>query len=204
MEGRILAEKIKEIEMSEEMQERILGNCYQKMEDKKMNQNTTKRIFKRPMLAVASLALCLCVTGVTALAATGKLQGYFKDITNWNGAITGTTYEQATDELELQVTEVSDELTVIITMVKPDVAPYRFLETFGLESYKIVDMDGKVVVKGDRTELVEVVDGKADVKISLENASEGEYKLQVTEMVGGSKADQPLVISGTWECEFAH
>lgn len=204
MESRILAEKVKEIEMTEEMQDRILGNCYQKMEDKKMNKNTTKNMFKRPMIAVAALTLCLCVTGVTALAATGKLQGYFKDITNWNGAITGTTYEQATDELELQVTEVSDDLTVTITMLKPDVAPYSSLETFGLESYKIVDMEGKVVVKGDRTELAEVVDGKADVKISLENATEGEYKLQVTEMVGGSKADQPLVISGIWECEFVH
>ncbi|MBQ9142298.1 MAG: hypothetical protein IJX63_11005, partial [Lachnospiraceae bacterium] len=167
-----------------------------------MNKSTTKNMFKRPMIVVATLTLCLCVTGVTALAATGKLQGYFKDITNWNGAITGTTYEQATDELELQVTEVSDALTVTITMIKPDVAPYRLLETFGVESYKIVDMTGNVIVKGDRTELVEVVDGKANVMISLENVSEGEYKLQVTEMVGGSKADQPLVISGTWECEF--
>lgn len=202
MESRILAEKVREIEMSEEMQERILGNCYQKMEDRKMSKNTTKNMFKKPMIAVASLALCLCVTGVTALAATGKLQGYFKDITNWNGAVTGTTYEQATDELELKVSEASDNLTVTITMVKPDVAPYSFLETFGVESYKIMDMDGNVVVKGDRTELVEVVDGKVNVMISLENVAAGEYKLVVTEMVGGSKADQPLVISGTWECEF--
>ena len=198
----MFAEKIKEIEIPEEMQGRIIRNCYRSMEDKKMNKSTTKNMFKRPMIVVATLTLCLCVTGVTALAATGKLQGYFKDITNWNGAITGTTYEQATDELELQVTEVSDALTVTITMIKPDVAPYRLLETFGVESYKIVDMTGNVIVKGDRTELVEVVDGKANVMISLENVSEGEYKLQVTEMVGGSKADQPLVISGTWECEF--
>ncbi len=202
MEGRILAEKVREIEMSEEMQERILGNCYQKMEDKKMNKNTTKSMFKRPMIAVASLALCLCVTGVTALAATGKLQGYFKDITNWNGAVTGTTYEQATEELELKITEVSDKLTVTITMVKPDMAPYSFIETFGLESYRIVDANGKVVAKGDRTELVEIVDGMANVMISLENVAVGEYKLIVTEMVGGSKADQPLVISGTWEGDF--
>ena len=31
---------------------------------------------------------------------------------------------------------------------------------------------------------------------------EGKYELIVSEMVGSSKADQPLVISGTWEVEF--
>lgn len=202
MEEKMFTEKIKEIEMPEEMQERILGKCYQKMEDEEMNKNTTKNMFKGPMIAVASLALCLCVTGVTALAATGKLQGFFKDITGWNGAVVGTSYEQATDEIELMVIEVSDNLEVAITMVKPGEAPYSTFETFGVESYKIVDMAGNVIVKGDRTEPVEVVDGKANVLISLENVSEGEYKLQVTELVGSSKADQLLVISGVWECEF--
>lgn len=38
--------------------------------------------------------------------------------------------------------------------------------------------------------------------ISLEEVPAGEYKLIVTELVGGFKADQPLVVSGTWECEF--
>lgn len=48
------------------------------------------------------LVLCLCLTGVTALAATGKLQGFFSDITGWNGAVVGTSYEQATKELEVK------------------------------------------------------------------------------------------------------
>ena len=201
MESKMLAEKIREIEMPEDMQARIMKKC-RNMEDEDMSKNT-KHTFKRPMVAVASLALCFCLTGVTALAATGKLQGFFRDITGWNGAVIGTAYEQATEEIELTVAHVSDNLTVAINMVNPDVAPYRFLETFGLESYRIVDRNGNVVVEGDRTELTEVVDGQVNVAIPLERVPAGEYKLIVAEMVGGSKADQPLVISGNWECDFA-
>ena len=140
MESKMLAEKIREIEMPEDMQARIMKKC-RNMEDEDMSKNT-KHTFKRPMVAVASLALCFCLTGVTALAATGKLQGFFRDITGWNGAVIGTAYEQATEEIELTVAHVSDNLTVAINMVNPDVAPYRFLETFGLESYRIVDRNG--------------------------------------------------------------
>lgn len=200
MEDRILTEMLMEIEMLEDMQARIIRNCYRNMEGKKMNNNT-KGMLKRPMIAVATLALCLCVTGVTALASTGKLQGFFQDITNWNGAVTGTIYEQATDEVELEIVDAKDYLMVSITMIKPDMAPYNSFETFGVESYQIVDKDGNVVDAG-RTEPAEVVGDKVNVAISLENFAAGEYKLIVTKMVGNAKAEQPLVVSGIWECEF--
>ena len=35
-----------------------------------------------------------------------------------------------------------------------------------------------------------------------ENISDGEYTLIVSELVGSSKADQPLGLTGTWECSF--
>lgn len=203
MEKKMMVKKLNEIEMPKEMQERIIRNCYTKTEEETMSKNAPKNIFKRPILAVAAFALCLCATGVTALAATGKLQGYFKDITNWNGAIIGTSYEQATDEIELSIIDVSDELTLEIKFVNPDVAPYSFFEQFGVESYKIVDMNGNVIVDGKTTEMAEIVDGNVNVNISPDNILSGEYTLVVSELVGSSKADQPLILSGTWECEFA-
>ena len=202
MDAKQLKEKLNKIEMPQEMQERIIRNCYRKMEEDTMNKNTPKNIFKRPLVAVATFALCLCATGVTALAATGKLQGYFNDITDWSGAITGTSYEQATDEVELTVLDVSDHLTLKIEFVNPKIAPYGFFEQFGVESYKIVDMAGNVVAEGETTEMAEIVDGNVAVTISLDNISSGAYKLVVSELVGSSKADQPLILSGTWECEF--
>lgn len=167
-----------------------------------MNKNKVVKFSKKSIVAVASLVLCVCLTGVTALAATGKLQGFFKDIMRWDGAVIGTEYEQATDEIELHIAEVTDELIVEVNMINPDVAPYSAFELFGIESYKIIDLNGKEIVEGDTTEMVGIHNGKANIHVSLENISNGEYKIVVSEFVGSAKADQPLVLSGEWECEF--
>ena len=202
METRKLVKKLNEIEMPKDMQERIIRNCNNEMEEKIMSKNTKNLFFKKPIIVVASLVLCLGLTGVTALATAGKLEGYFKDIIRFDGAVIGTSYEQATDEIELKVIDVSDELTVEVTMLNPKTVPYSTFELFGIEKYKIVNMDNKVIVEGVTTEMVEIVGDKVNVNISLENIAGGEYKLMVSELVGSSKADQPLVMSGEWECEF--
>lgn len=202
MEMQKLSQKINEIQMSEEMKERIIHNCYNKMEENVMSKSKTNKFFKKPMVAVASLTLCFCLAGVTALATTGKLQGFFKDIKRWDGAVIGTSYEQATDEINMRVISMSDELTVTAEMVKPNVAPYSVFETMGIGNYKIVNEDGKVVVEGLATEFTEIVEGEATMVIPVSDLGSGNYKLVVSEFVGSAKADQPLVLSGTWVCEF--
>lgn len=198
-----LVKKINEIEMPKDMQERMIRKCYQEMEEKIMNKNRTKRIFKKPVVAVASLALCICLTGVTGLAAAGgKLEGFFKDIVGWNGAVTGTSYEQATEEVEFQVLVVSQELAVEITMLQPETAPYNSLEQVGIKSYKIIDEDGNIVIEGKETASEKVVNGTVKIGIVMDDISQGKYKLYVSELVGSAKAEQPLVLSGNWECEF--
>lgn len=202
MEMQKLSQEVKKIKMPEEMKERILNNCYNSVEEKEMSKNKEKKIFTKPMAAVASMAVCFGLLGVTAMAATGKLQGFFKDITRWDGAVTGTVYEQATDEINLSVMSASDELTIIAEMVNPDAVPYKEIETFGIKTYEIVDVNGEVVVEDGAAEFTEIADGKATFAILLSDLPAGEYKLIISEFVGGAKADQPLVISGTWECEF--
>lgn len=202
METKKLVKKLNEIQMPKEMQERIIRNCYIEMEEKNMSNNRTKKFFKKPVAIVASLTICVCLAGVTSLAATGKLEGFFKDIVRFDGAVTGTSYEQATEEVELKIVDVTEELTVEVTMINPQVAPYSTFEVFGIENYKIVDMNDNVIMEGTTTEMTEVVNGKVNVNISLENITSGEYKLIVSKLVGSAKADQPLVVSGVWECEF--
>ena len=198
METRKLIEKLNEIEMPREMQERIMENCYMKMEEKKMSKLNNRK----PMVAAASLVVFLCVTGVTALSATGKLEGFFKDIIRWDGAVIGTTYEQATDEVEMRIIEVTDELVIELTMMKPQIAPYSSFDTSGIGEYKIVDINDKTILRGETSDMAEIVDGKVTVHIPLESIPSGKYKLIVTELIGSAKADQPLVMSGTWECDF--
>lgn len=195
------AEKVKQIEMPAEMQERIRKNCYKKMEEENMKKSR-KNIFQKPMVAVAALALCLCVTGISALAATGKLEGFFKDITRWDGAVTGSTYEQASDEVEIVIGDVTDSLEVNLTFLKAKQPPYSIFETLGIQNYQIQDKTGKAVVKGAETKTEAINNGKVQLSIYLKDIPVGEYKLVVTELVGGSKADQPLVVKGTWECDF--
>lgn len=195
------ADKVKQIEMPVEMQERIIKNCYEKMEEEAMKKSR-KNIFQKPMVAVAALALCLCVTGVSSLAATGKLEGFFKDITRWDGAVTGTTYEQATDEVEIAIAEVNDSLEVNITFLDAQKAPYSFFDTLGIRNYQILDQKGKAVVKKEETNAEAISNGQVKVLIPLEDIPAGEYRLEITELVGSAKADQPLVVSGTWKCGF--
>ena len=197
MDKKKFANKIKEIEMPKDMQQRIIEKCYIETEKKSMN-----KMFKKPMVAVASFALCVCLMGVTALAATGKLEGYFRDIKRWDGAVIGTAYEQATDEVEVNIIEVSDKLVVEITMVKPNEAPYSFFEMFGIKKYKIVDANGNVIVENENLEMSAIANNKVLVNVPLDEVGNGEYTLMVSELVGSAKADQPLVLTGTWECGF--
>lgn len=197
MDEKKFVNKIREIEMPKDMQQRMIENCYIETEKKNMS-----KMFKRPMVAVASLALCICVTGVTALAATGKLEGYFKDIKRWDGAVVGTSYEQATKEVEVSIINVTDQLIVEITMLDPNVAPYSETDMLGIEEYKITDANGNTIVENEELKTAIVESDSVIVTVPVKNLSEGEYTLVVSKLVSEKKADQPLSLSGTWECDF--
>lgn len=201
----ILGKKVKEIQMPADMKARITQNCYQNLsnlENKTMTKRSKTNFFKKPAVAVASLALCLFFTGVTALAASGQLKGFFKDITNWTGAVTGTTYEQATDEITVDIIAVTDQLTILATMKNPTSAPYGFFDEFGVHSFTIKNISGKAVLKGNVPAMSQPVNGQVNINIPLENLPAGEYTLIIDAFVGASKADQPLVVNGNWVCEF--
>lgn len=204
MDIKEFAQTMQKIEMPDEMQTRILNNCYKKINQEteyKIMSKKTNSYFKKPLATAAALALCICVGGVTVLATTGK--GFFKDIMGWDGAITGTAYEQATDEIDIAVTDVSDSLTVVATVVNPTIVPYMTFDEMRIGSYKIIDSLGNVVVEGMSNVMLPYENGQIRVAIPLENLESGTYKLIIDSFVGGSKADQPLEIHGNWECEFS-
>lgn len=211
METKLLEEKVKEIQMPEEMRKRILAKCNEnmvvdmkkEMESKKMRKNNGNKIWNKSLVMAASLALCICVTGITAMAASGQLKGFFKDKIGWNGAVVGTTYEQATDEILVSVVnaDVEEELELLVTFVNPEEAPYREIEMVRIESYQILDATGKVVAEGGTDEyrmMAEAVNMSVPVRV----LEEGSYKLVITAFSGSAKADQPLSIYGEWECVF--
>ena len=175
------------------------------------------------MAAAASLGLCLCLAGGTVALAGGK-QGFFKDKIRWDGAVIGTTYEQASEEVQLEVSADANGVLVEVTFVDADSLPYRDLEAIGLKQYQILAEDGTVVLEKNKiylheriqdnvedgmvalevakTDVAEVVDGKANILLANEQLPSGTYTLAVTQLVAEKKADQPLVITGDWESTF--
>lgn len=189
------------LHMSSQMKQRIVRNCKAeispKMEEKAMNQNKN---WRKPAAVLAALAICLTLS-VTALAATGVMDGFFRDITDYRGAVVGISYEQATDEINMSASVNGNELTVRATFSIPQESPYREAENLGIAAYRIVDAGGKVVKEG-AGEPVKVSNGQAAILIPMEGVDSGDYKLIVTAFVTEKKADQPLNLNGYWECDF--
>lgn len=225
----LLTKKMKEIEMPDEMRKRIVKKCYDKMnhnimmknelkrdirtndkmekemEKTKMNRKSKNKYVKHPMTAAAALVLCVCITGVTAMAAAGKLEGFFKDIKRWDGAVVGTLYEQATEEITVSIEMATDEeLDILVIIEEPAKPPYSESELFGIASYKIEDMSGNIVLSeeafGERVSF----NNQMFLEIPLNQIPSGEYKLVIEQFISEKKADQPLRISGNWECEFKY
>lgn len=187
-----------------ELLEAVGGINSRYVEESETSYTSVKRfdLFRIPRVAAAAIILCVCMTGITALAATGALQGFFKDIFGWNGAVVGTAYENASDELNVTADYENGKLIVTVKAVDPGMAPYSEIENIRLKSYKIVDASGNVVVDNQSSDSAEIHDGEAIIVITRLSDYEGEYQLIVSEFEGGKKADQPLPISGEWVCSF--
>ncbi len=220
MDEERLRDTVKKIEMPDEMRARIIKNCQSRILEEAngiaMNEYKAKRnrqpkqaarnaIPKRRLKAAATVAafavsLCLCLTVAGAMSHLG----FFQDVRDWTGAVVGTEYEQATDEIDVTVSADirRHEITIRAVMAHPDILPYRDLETLGIESYEIIDSSGDVVVEGGKTDFFELADGKSEITIPLDS-DRGEYRLVITAFVGAKKADIPLPIHGTWECAFS-
>ncbi len=219
MERNLLKEEIKEIKMPPAMRARILENCRNAVAEEKENDFMAKNIaadtnkqktrkssgrkWTRIATVAAAVTLCLGLGGITVMATSGKLDGFFADVTRWDGAVVGTTYEQATEEIEVSATVSGDSLVVDAVLLKAGDAPYAFLDGFGVQMYHIVDAKGDIIVEGIRSEAVGITDGKVSVELPLDELESGSYTLIITEFVGTAKAEQDLPIKGYWECEFA-
>lgn len=160
-------------------------------------KNRVSFTFKKAVSIAAVIALCLC-----ASVAAANHFGAFKDVTNRTGAVVGSEYVQATDEIEVTAVAEQGVLTITATFLAPDTAPYSEEETFHVGSYQIINASGNVIIYGEGDDFVEIVDGEAVMTLSLDGVDNGDYKLVISSFVGSKKADQPLKISGDWACEF--
>lgn len=188
-----------EITMPEEMKKRIIKNCKQELyvSRKEINMSEKKTMIRRPAAVIAAVIVCLTLS-VTVMAATGALDGFFVDIQNFGGAIVGTAYEQATDEITFDASVEGNELIVFAGFVDPEAFPYRETEQLGIAEYQILNGKNEVVQEGS-VEAAQVVNGSAVLKIGIGDLEPGSYLLKVSAFVSEKKADQPLNLYGDWE-----
>ncbi len=132
---------------------------------------------------------------------------HFEDVTAWNGSVIGTTYENATDEIlfTLEAME-AEEATISMTARFQDLQklPYSAIEELSIPKYTILDQSGAVVAEGSVDyRAVDREQGEAVFEISLADLEKGDYRIKMETLEGKKKAEQPILISGTWECGFS-
>lgn len=203
----IMEEKLSEIQIPKSLHERCaMGTkkAKQEMEEKKM-----KNHWKKGAAVAAVMVLCLFTMGNSAVADTVK--GFFRDIKGWNGAVTGTEYITAEDEVTIEVKEVTaDEknvfLKVELAFLKKEEIPFCYAEFVSINKYEILDENGTVMIQKENAEETYIInDGTALLTLSVEKEKlvEGNtYVLEVEEFETLKKADAPLHVKGSWECEF--
>ena len=162
-------------------------------------KHKTRTFFpRRPAAVLVIVALCFTLSA-TALASTG-MHGFFQDITNAWGAVIGTSYENASDEIALDIAVDGNTLTALVRFTHPETPPFE-AETLGIAAYQIVDSEGTVIQKGSSGSSP-LIHGQAEIVIPLHDMQHGSCKLVVTSFVAEKKADQPMSVTGTWGSSF--
>ena len=157
---------------------------------------------------VSTVAAVVTVCAITVVSA-GTIKGMFKDVKRWDGAVIGTEYVNATNDIEMNISETKDEyISLDINFENPNEAPFVFLQEVAITDYKIFDNNDKEVLEVNSTFENGIKGNVENGRILLElptndklNSNQN-YKLVVNTIYGLAKAEQPLKITGTWKCEF--
>ena len=182
------------------------------MEVNNRSRQANKSWIRKTVAIAAVLSLCIITVTLTPIA--NSIKGFFRDITRFDGAITGTEYANATNDIKVDVLELASAngnavIPLELTFEKPNEAPFAYIQEIAVADYIILDSTTREVLaiksypqySGKGT----VTDGKVLVNIPLDKElKENEtYFIQIDKIYGLSKGDAPLHISGTWKCEFA-
>lgn len=204
----IIEEKLDAIEIPENLHERCVTGVMKaksEMEERNMNKNQ----IKKTVAAAAVVLVCVLAVGNTTFA--DGIKGMFKDIVRFDGAVTGSEYVGATDEVrvtagEVTVTDTEVYVPVEITFLNLEAAPFKYIEWVEVDAFEILNADGEVAVSEEEAKVVcSVNDGCADLSLRVEAGKlvAGEtYTLVIESFEGCKKADAPLPVKGEWECNF--
>lgn len=209
-----LAHAVQTISLPPQLHARCMQgvHCAQQTQEEKTMKNTHTNSVRFPAIkrwtaVAAAVALCTVVLGGTALADSFK--GFFADVTRLDGAVTGTEYHAAAEELNLTAGEaaVTNEqvtLPVTVEFAQAEEAPFAYLEHLDLGEAVVQTADGETIAVKAEAEPAAVADGTVRLMVRLSGGDlpAGQYTLIVRSFFGLAKAEQPLPILGQWSCSF--
>ena len=186
----------------------------------KGRRNMNKYI-KRIVGVAAALvvAIGLMATSNTNTTLANSIKGFFKDITNKNGAVTGTMYDQATEEIDVQISKTiikENEISVQVDVTFKEInkAPYNSIDVLTLGDFKIIDSSGNEInfdINNEEKLLVELNNENesrrsfsGNLIIKKDNLKPTEkYTLIINSFYGHKKADAPIEIKGNWKVDLS-
>ena len=130
------------------------------------------------------------------------LTGRYQDITDYRGAVVGTAYVDATNEIKINIKTNDNGLAVQTSFVDPQQEPYVYADRLGIAEYQIIDSNGRTVKEGS-AKSCEIVNGQTTILVDKDGIESGAYNLIISSFVAESKAEQPLNISGKWDSSFS-
>ncbi len=160
--------------------------------------------FRKSTIA-AAVALVLTAGLLTAGAITyaDSIRGSFSDVFGFGGAIVGTEYHNATEEISVTAEANSETVTVNARFLYPADAPYAFITELSLKNVTITDSSGAKLLTIEETDQATITNGSVSVAIPMGTlilSPNAEYTLAFDTAVGHAKAEQPLPMSGNWSC----
>ena len=121
--------------------------------------------------------------------------GYFHDVKNGFGTITGVTYENATDEISIKAVRKSEQIELTVQILEPYInkMPYEDCEQLKIGKCTLISKGKNTDFSTD--EISEVENGKAVFILDIADAD----SISITELISRKKADADLSIYGNWE-----
>ena len=156
---------------------------------------------KKRLRTIALIAAAVMVLGGTSVYAVQN-GGFFRDKQSITGAVTGETYENATDELTVTASCTGGILNVSVAAIDSTKAPYAFFDELAIGEYKIVTKNGDVKEEQNDVSGVKWEKGNAVFDIDVSALESGAYRIEINRFVGSAKANQPLDINGDWSAAF--
>ena len=206
-------EELNKIKIPEELHDRCMKGIDQaKRSNPKQKREAIKGLTDK-WFAAAAIVICVAALvfgsrGNDAIG--GSVKGFFRDITNRTGAVTGVEYEEADKEVSVNIEEAvknGDTVTLDIEVVfeDPDDVPFSESEEVSVENAVVLDENGTKIAESVFFPQGKVIDGKARIQTEFDgsNISAGKvYTLAIESITSHKKADAPMEMHGTWECGF--